>query len=313
MKIKKYLFLFICLSKFSCSEIYAQKIFLDSVNCKTTEELAVYYRIIKNHSSAKDTFVFKDYFLNGVIKSEGSADDNYGFLKKGIYKTYYKNGNIESQMNFLNQKPFSDYTYWYDNDSLKEKGYFRNIDNKKDKPTKIIMFSWDKKNKQIIKNGNGYYVDDSETSFIKGQLKNGIRDSIWEGTIKKYKLNFMESYKDGELIQGTSIDENGDKYYYLDSQVNAEPKYGIKDFYNFIGQNFIMPNVSGLKGIIIAKFFIETDGSINETKIINGISPKADQEAIRVIKKYTGWQPSRIHGKKIRSFYQLPISIKAPN
>jgi TonB family protein len=56
----------------------------------------------------------------------------------------------------------------------------------------------------------------------------------------------------------------------------------------------------GIEGVVIVRFIIEKDGSVSNTKIMLGVSPSLDAEAIRVTKLMRAWQPGKEDGKPVR-------------
>ncbi len=84
---------------------------------------------------------------------------------------------------------------------------------------------------------------------------------------------------------------------------------GIKEFYNFIGKNFNVPEEKDLNGKVFIKFIIETDGSLTNFEILRDIGHGTGEEAIRVLKLSPKWIPAEKDGKPVRVEYSLPISI----
>lgn len=64
-----------------------------------------------------------------------------------------------------------------------------------------------------------------------------------------------------------------------------------------------------IEGISLVEFVVEEDGSIGEATIMKGysLSPKLDQEAIRLVKESKGWTPAEYQGKNVRSYEQMYI------
>lgn len=65
-----------------------------------------------------------------------------------------------------------------------------------------------------------------------------------------------------------------------------------------------------IQGRVVVSFTIETDGSTSNHKVIRGIYPSLDQEAIRVVKSMPKWQPAYCKGKRIRTKYYVPIPFR---
>lgn len=100
----------------------------------------------------------------------------------------------------------------------------------------------------------------------------------------------------------------------IHTTVEKKPTFqgGLEKFYEFIGQNFTVPEVKNLEGKVIVEFIVEKDGSLSEIKTIQDIGHGTGDEAVRVLKNSPKWNPGEQDGKPVRVLYTLPISIKTP-
>ena len=92
----------------------------------------------------------------------------------------------------------------------------------------------------------------------------------------------------------------------------AEPKGGLVYLKQFIDANLQMPfqaRVQRIKGKVFLNFVVETDGSISELKILKGLHPLCDAEAMRLMKLYKAWQPALKDGQVVRQTYSYGLSI----
>ena len=81
----------------------------------------------------------------------------------------------------------------------------------------------------------------------------------------------------------------------------------------FINDNFEYPEISkemGEQGTVYVQFVVYKDGKIKDVKVIKGVSPAIDKEAIRVVKKMPPWTPGEQAGKKVNVRYVVPIKVK---
>jgi len=90
--------------------------------------------------------------------------------------------------------------------------------------------------------------------------------------------------------------------------------YGIR---NFLVNNFEVPPATTQKekkaqtGKVYVDFVIEKDGSISSVKILRGVHPKVDAEAIRMVKSMPDMHaPAFVDGKPVRMSYTLPINVQ---
>jgi hypothetical protein len=88
---------------------------------------------------------------------------------------------------------------------------------------------------------------------------------------------------------------------------------GMKNFYQFVADNFQMPTDVKLKGKVYVMFIIEKDGSITNANILRDIGFGTGEEALRVIKLSPKWIPAQKDGVPVRVQYSLPITIMSSN
>ena len=89
-------------------------------------------------------------------------------------------------------------------------------------------------------NGSGYikiYDEDFRYVYEEGRIKNVLKDSVWKGTDKKLGIHFTEIYKDGELLSGTGVDDNGISIAYQKSRETI-PLFngGMGEFFRYLSR-----------------------------------------------------------------------------
>ncbi|MCY1634039.1 M56 family metallopeptidase [Marinifilum sp. D737] len=63
----------------------------------------------------------------------------------------------------------------------------------------------------------------------------------------------------------------------------------------------------GIKGVVFVRFIVSKSGSIKDVKVIRGVHPLLDKEALRVIEEMPNWIPGKQNGKNVNVSYTLPI------
>ena len=97
--------------------------------------------------------------------------------------------------------------------------------------------------------------------------------------------------------------------------VEEQPQFpgGNVAMMKFLADNIKYPveaQEKGLEGRVIANFVVEKDGSITDLKIVRGIDPLLDNEALRIIKMMPDWEPGKQKGEKVRVRFTLPTVFK---
>lgn len=64
---------------------------------------------------------------------------------------------------------------------------------------------------------------------------------------------------------------------------------------------------SQAEGQVLVKFVIDTDGSVTDVEVLEGIHPALDAEAVRVINKSPRWKPGTKNGSPVRVSYTFPV------
>lgn len=81
---------------------------------------------------------------------------------------------------------------------------------------------------------------------------------------------------------------------------------------NFIARTVQYPAIAqekGLQGRVYVQFVVTKDGSVADAKIVRGVDPVLDQEAMRVVNSLPRWIPGKQGGKAVAVSYTVPISF----
>jgi len=83
--------------------------------------------------------------------------------------------------------------------------------------------------------------------------------------------------------------------------MNAFPQFpgGNMSESNFLNHNKIW-NSSYRNDYVTIKFFVEKDGSVSGARVLNGIDPDLDKEALRLISNLPKWTPAMNLGENVR-------------
>lgn len=99
----------------------------------------------------------------------------------------------------------------------------------------------------------------------------------------------------------------------LTGVVEYQPQFpgGIKVCEQFIKENLRYPDTgSDVQGRVIVSFMVERDGSLSDIKVVRGLDPAFDEEALRVVKMMPKWSPGATDGKISVMRYTIPIIFK---
>jgi TonB family protein len=80
----------------------------------------------------------------------------------------------------------------------------------------------------------------------------------------------------------------------------------------YLGENTIYPEnakKNNIKGKVILRFCIASDGTVNRVSVLQGVDPELDAEAIRVAKTLPAFTPGKQGGKAVAVWYMVPITF----
>lgn len=120
----------------------------------------------------------------------------------------------------------------------------------------------------------------------------------------------------GDRIQNEdSVVENaasgGDLTYEL---LEVKPKFqggdAMSTFPQWISEHLVYPKEAidnGVMGRVMVEFTVRADGSVSNVKVLRGVDPSLDQEALRVVRSSPRWTPGEHDGKQIDFTFQVPV------
>ena len=88
---------------------------------------------------------------------------------------------------------------------------------------------------------------------------------------------------------------------------------GMGECMKWLGKNIKYPTISqenGVQGRVIVQFVINRDGSIVDAKVVRGVDPYLDKEALRVVNQMPKWSPGKQRGKAVRCQFTLPVQFR---
>ncbi len=88
---------------------------------------------------------------------------------------------------------------------------------------------------------------------------------------------------------------------------------GMGEAMKFLAKNMKYPvaaQQAKIEGRVIVQFVIERDGSVSDVKVMRGVSPELDAEAIRVVSMMPKWIPGKQRGKAVAVKYTMPIMFR---
>jgi TonB family protein len=88
---------------------------------------------------------------------------------------------------------------------------------------------------------------------------------------------------------------------------------GMGEAMKFLAKNIKYPAVAlqnKIEGRVIVQFVVKENGKVADIKVMRGVSPELDAEAIRVVGLMPDWIPGKQRGKAVAVKYTMPIMFR---
>ena len=95
--------------------------------------------------------------------------------------------------------------------------------------------------------------------------------------------------------------------------LNVEKMPIIKGGFAAVGKKIKYPNIAkqmGMQGVVYIGFIVNSEGKVEDPKILKSVAKILDEEAIRVVEKEIEFEPGYQVGKAVPVRFVLPIKFK---
>lgn len=95
--------------------------------------------------------------------------------------------------------------------------------------------------------------------------------------------------------------------------VEKQPSFkggGPNEFTKWVNQRLVYPEIAkenGVQGRVTLQFTVEKDGSVSNVKVLRGVDPSLDKEAVRVVSSSPKWVPGKQRDRAVKVTYTFPV------
>ncbi|MBK9636495.1 MAG: TonB family protein [Bacteroidetes bacterium] len=87
---------------------------------------------------------------------------------------------------------------------------------------------------------------------------------------------------------------------------------GVNEMLKYLKNNIKYPidaREANITGVVYLSFIVDKEGEIKNIEILKGIGGGCEEEAVRVVKKMSKWNPGKQNGKAVNVQFKLPVSF----
>lgn len=146
-------------------------------------------------------------------------------------------------------------------------------------------------------------VKDNEEMMTQDMLKS-----------QPLELNLGETTTTAEPIQEMKKvidDEAQGEVFQAVEQMPSFPG-GTEEMMKYLQKNMTYPQTAaenGIQGTVFVTFVVDKHGKISDVKVIRGVDPELDKEAVRVAKSMPPWLPGKQNGVAVRVAFTMPVKF----
>ena len=81
-------------------------------------------------------------------------------------------------------------------------------------------------------------------------------------------------------------------------------------FSKWVNSRLVYPEIAkenGVQGRVTLQFTVEKDGSVTKVKVLRGVDPSLDKEAVRVVSMSPKWKPGKQRDRAVAVTYNFPV------
>ena len=81
-------------------------------------------------------------------------------------------------------------------------------------------------------------------------------------------------------------------------------------FSKWVNSRLVYPEIAkenGVQGRVTLQFTVEKDGSVTKVKVLRGVDPSLDKEAVRVVSSSPKWKPGKQRDRAVPVTYTFPV------
>ena len=244
---------------------------------------AVYYRTVEQQAKG---IVVRDYYADTKKEQMIAECSAYkpNLVFNGKRTLYYKNGNIESTSEWLENKPRGTSLTYYENGNPKATSEWT-------QDGELYKSYLSSDGADLLRDGSAIILLSNGSSLVSS----------------------FQEVSDYKAIAQFQVDHENDTTYSF-CEKPAEYKTGMPGLMSDLRDNVVYPKRArrtGVEGIVYVSFKVSKRGRAVDINVLKGIGAECDDEAVRVVRLLaTNWLPATHHGKPVATRFVLPVKYR---
>ena len=157
-------------------------------------------------------------------------------------------------------------------------------------------------------------TDKDTQSVIDYEMMERELEYIYNFTVALANTGAAIAFRTSDIVQKASSQEGVFGYNEVDQRPlflnSSDPGQFLE---KWVYQYLKYPEKAireGIQGRVMVDFIIEKDGKVTNVKVVRGVSPELDAEAVKVISASPKWKAGRVAGEKVRTSMTIPVEFR---
>ena len=118
----------------------------------------------------------------------------------------------------------------------------------------------------------------------------------------------IQEYKEAE-VEEEEVEEEAIPF----QLVEQKPSFNggdANEFSKWVNSRLVYPEIAkenGVQGRVTLQFTVESDGRVTNVKVLRGVDPALDKEAVRVVSSSPKWKPGKQRDRNVKVTYTFPV------
>lgn len=168
----------------------------------------------------------------------------------------------------------------------------------------------------LEKGYNFTIIDDVNKTMSKSEVSYKDLAYIYE-YVKEEQLKVQQNKASNpvDLLQESgSADEEPLPFQLIDEKPTFQGG-DANTFSKWVNERLVYPQAAKKakeQGRVVLQFTIDKEGNVTKVKVLRGVSPELDAEAVRVVSMSPAWTPGKQGGRCVAVTYTFPIIFQLP-
>jgi len=160
-----------------------------------------------------------------------------------------------------------------------------------------------------------FACDNNKKPAQDNKVANKQEDVVVKSEVKSLENNVAtkqaDAASDSLVMKQPSMPADEQVFIVVEQQASFQGS-DVNSFRDWVTKHLKYPDIAirkGISGKVYVQYAINSKGDVVDVKVIRGIDPSLDKEAIRVISSSPKWEPAKQRGTKVKQQFTIPIAF----